>query len=88
MKRTKFQKWWMRLRHRKKILQAITNLNEDQKGYRKRMLKEGKKDDVCPKCLQVFLAHHHFINCVEARCDKCPMVKPGTKSLLEQALGK
>lgn len=47
-------------------------------------LDEGYKDEVCPKCGTVFLAHHHFVKCPEK---SCPMRDPNSKSLLEEIFG-
>jgi len=49
-------------------------------------LKAGHKDEICPKCDTVFLAHHHLIQCMHARCGDCPMVDGGP-SLLQRLLG-
>ena len=69
-----------------KIQKVIKALTPDLIEKHREALAEGYKDEVCPKCEQVFLSHHHFVNCIYAHCEDCPMVPSGAKSLLEQIL--
>ena len=56
-----------------------------QEELHKEALAEGYKDEKCPKCGTMFLAHHHFVRCNEA---ECPMKSTtDTKSVLEHILG-
>lgn len=44
---------------------------------------EGYKDEVCPKCGAIFLAHHHLLDCPDR---DCPMKGNDGKSILEMLL--
>jgi hypothetical protein len=49
---------------------AISLLDEKTKQEHDKCIKEGLKDEFCPKCNRLFLAHIHFIACDN---DQCPM---------------
>jgi len=69
------------------IEEAIRNLSPELKEKHKKALAEGYKNEICPECKTVLLAHHHFLMCAKVREGKCPMVsKSNPKSLLEQIL--
>ena len=72
----------------KQIKQAIKELSAELLKKHKEALAEGYKDKICPKCGNIFLAHHHFVNCHLAHCGECPMVSQGTKSVFEHILGE
>lgn len=57
----------------------------DKEGLRLRneAMAEGHKDEKCPKCETILLAHHHLIICEYASSGNCPMVKD-TESLLDK----
>lgn len=46
-------------------------------------LAEGYKDEKCPKCKTIFLAHMHLVRCEHAPHGNCPMVTD-TESLLDK----
>ncbi len=75
------------LAQRHKIKKAISELSLSLSEKHKEALKEGYKDELCPKCGAVYLAHHHFVACGLARCGECPMVsKSDPRSLLKQLM--
>ena len=56
-----------------------------QEELHKEALAEGYKDEKCPTCGTMFLAHHHFVICDQS---SCPMKSTiDTKSVLEHVLG-
>ena len=46
---------------------------------------EGYKDEFCPECGRLFMAHEHFIRCDKVRHKECPM-HDGKPSLLDQII--
>lgn len=52
----------------KGMLQIIANLSPELKLEHDKCLSEGLKDERCKKCDRIFLAHHHFVNCVDKPC--------------------
>lgn len=72
-----------------KINAAIKILTPKQLKLHKKAIEiDGYKDEICPKCGVVFLAHYHFVNCHHAHCGKCPMVRTNSESLLKMLLGE
>jgi len=59
-------------------------MTPDQERLHADALANGYKDETCPHCGAVFLAHIHFI-----RCDHrpCPMISQPQKSAMEYMLG-
>lgn len=57
----------------------------DMDAKHQEALAEGYKDEICPKCKTVLLAHHHLVNCPDS---SCPMRAKDGKSLLEMILGE
>ncbi len=51
-----------------RIKQAIASLSDELKIEHDKCIAEGLTDEICPKCGQVFLAHIHFVRCVEKDC--------------------
>lgn len=70
-----------------RITSAVDNLTDTEHKSYVQALSEGYTDEVCPKCEQVMLAHHHFVRCQNAAHGSCPMVPQGGKSLLERLMG-
>lgn len=54
----------------KAITESINSLNDRMKDEHEKCIAQGYKDEICPKCDCVFLAHHHFVNC---NIETCPM---------------
>lgn len=54
----------------KEIKLAISNLSPALKIEHDKCLAKGYKDEHCPKCNAIALAHHHFIDCSN---NPCPM---------------
>ena len=65
------------------LSEILSKLSPEDVNRHNEAIKEGYKDEQCPKCKQWFLAFHHFIRCDLARHGDCPMVS-NPKSLLEQ----
>jgi ribosomal protein S27AE len=63
----------------------VAQLDDDTKKLREQAIAQGYKDDICPKCSTVLLAHHHFVACNYARTNNCPM--SNNTSLLDMLLG-
>lgn len=53
---------------------AINQLDKNEQRLHKEALREGFKDELCPKvgCGRILLAHKHFIMCEPP--DECPMI--------------
>lgn len=47
---------------------ALNNLSPELKVEHDKCIAEGLKDEFCPKCDRLFLAHHHFVRCNEKSC--------------------
>lgn len=70
----------------KRIDAAIGALSLADVDRHNEAIKEGYKDEACPKCGAIFLAHHHLVNCTNAP-NNCPMVGSGSKSIIERIFG-
>lgn len=55
----------------------------DINALHSKAIEEGFKDEVCPKCGIIFLAHHHMTNCPDS---DCPMKDGSGKSVLDLLL--
>jgi len=69
-----------------KVKTEVNKLGPKETVLHNEALEDGYKDEICPKCGIVFLAHFHFVNCEKIHCGECPMVAKDTKSLLHQIL--
>lgn len=67
-----------------RIAGAVMVLNDIERKEYTQALEDGYTDEVCPKCEQIMLAHHHFIRCQNAAHGSCPMVPSDGKSLLQR----
>lgn len=61
----------------------LVGLDKEELRLRNEGVAEGYKDEKCPKCDTIFLAHKHLIMCEHASSGNCPMVTD-TKSLLDK----
>lgn len=52
----------------KQIKAAIAALSPELKVKHDECVAQGYKDEHCPKCKVVFLAHHHFVRCENKPC--------------------
>lgn len=50
---------------------AILSLDKQGIEQHKKALEEGYKDEICPLCDTIFLAHNNFVRCGEGK--NCPM---------------
>lgn len=65
------------------IEKILTELDKEELRLRNEAITEGYKDERCPKCKTVFLAHKHLVRCEHAPHGNCPMVTD-TESLLDK----
>lgn len=52
----------------KQIKAAVALLDQAAKKDHDNCIKEGLKDEFCPKCNRLFLAHYHFVRCENKPC--------------------
>ncbi len=66
------------------LQQAIVALGSHERSLREKALEQGCRDETCPRCGTLFLAHKHFIKCEEA---DCPMIDPTLPTALDVIFG-
>jgi len=55
-------------RMKKRIKEAISALNVEDKKKHDECITQGLKDEICLKCDRLFLAHIHFVACENKPC--------------------